>query len=426
MRGDGRDGRDGGDGGDGVRDGADRDGTAPRRALRIAHVTSGHEAHDTRIAAKQCAGLAAAGHDVALVVRRPLEDRTPPPGMRLVTVPRPAGRADRFVRTARAAIAAARALDPDIYHLHDPELLPHGIALARRGAVVVYDVHENYRASLPNRTWLPGPLRDGAARAVAALEARMARHGWIAAATPEIAALFPPARTALVQNFPALAEFGTPPPYAGRPRRLVYVGAITEERGITDILAALPAGRARLPDVGFDLIGPAPEALLETMRAMEGWAATTWHGRRDRAEVVALLGRAQIGLVTLRDVPRYRTSQPTKLYEYMAAGIPFLASDFPEWRAQVGAEAGRYVRPGPDALAPALIALLETPEAARAAMGAAGRALVAERFSWEADLARLQALYDRAMAQAHGPGPDGPGPGGSGPGGSEPGGSGPG
>ena len=316
-------------------------------------------------------------------------------------VPRPKGRLERFRHTARAVRQAAEALAPDIYHFHDPELLPHGIALARKGAVAVYDVHEDYRSSVVTRGWIPGPLRKLVSHWVAKLEARMARHGWISAATPDIAALFPSERTALVQNFPDLSEFLGQPAAdpAARPPRLAYVGAITEERGIFEILRALPDLAACYPGLGFDLIGPVDTALLARLQAEPGWAHTTHHGRQDRAGVVRLLSQAQIGLVTLRDTPRYRLSQPTKLYEYMAAGLPLIASDFPLWRDLVGSDIGQYVRPEPEAIAEGVSRILADPGAA-ARMGDTGRARVAEQYNWAVELDRLEELYQQALSAA--------------------------
>ncbi|RKF12422.1 glycosyltransferase [Roseovarius spongiae] len=368
------------------------------RILRIAQMTSGHEAHDTRIVTKQCGALAAAGHEVFLVCRAPEGAANTPDGVTLVPLPRPTGRFSRFWRTARDVRRAAEALDPDIYHFHDPELLPHGIALARRGAAVVYDVHEDYRASLRNRAWIPAPLRRILSFGIAWLERRMERLGWVAAATPDIEGHFTPARTALIQNFPSLTEFDSQPAAdpTVRPARLIYVGAVTEERGITDILTALPGLAKDHPGLTFDLVGPIDAALLAQMQTMPGWQYTQIHGRQPRAEVVRLLACAQIGICALRDLPRYRVSQPTKLYEYMAAGLPVLASDFPFWKDLVGDGIGAYVAPGPEGITAGLHALLAAPERA-AEIGAQNSARVT-KFSWEADFEKLLALYDRALA----------------------------
>lgn len=366
----------------------------------ILHMTSGHEAFDTRITAKQCASLAAQGYRVTLVARQPLNpDIALPEGVTLVTVPRPKGRFDRFVKTTRHVVAAARAAAPDIYHFHDPDLLPLMLQLVRRGENVIYDVHEDYRASVHDRQWLPAPLRSLTRRMIGHAETRMGQAGWISAATPDIANLFQPDRTALVQNFPSLREFETADPvtpYSARDKRLIYVGSVTAERGVSDIMAALPDIAARHPDMRFDLVGPASEPFLQELKSMPGWAWTTYHGRKDRHQVVQLLHQARAGLVTLRDLPRYRASQPTKLYEYMAASLPVIASDFPRWKAQVGEDIGYFGAPDAASITDLAMRLLDTPKDAEA-KGRAGRQKVIAAFSWEVDFRKLVALYEKAM-----------------------------
>lgn len=369
-------------------------------SFHILHMTSGHEAFDTRILAKQCAGVASQGHRVTLVARTPQDELTLPDGVQLVTVPRPKGRYDRFFNTARNVVAAARAQAPDIYHFHDPDLLPHMIRLARQGARVVYDVHEDYRASAYDRDWMPNLMRGLVSKSVGHMETRIGQLGWISAATPDIAAYFDAERTALIQNFPSLAEFDighAPTPLASRDMAMVYVGAITAERGVSEIIDAMPEIAQQHPNVRFDLVGPAAPEYLSDLKNRPGWAWTRFHGRQDRFGVVQLLHQAKMGLVTLRDIPRYRAAQPTKLYEYMAAGLPVVSSDFPRWRSQIGENPGLFVDPKTPAIVKAVLEILNNPTHA-AKMGQAGRAIVEEKFSWEADLRRLMALYDKAMA----------------------------
>lgn len=370
-------------------------------SLRIAHLTTGHEAYDTRIVAKQCAGISASGHKVTLIAKAPLvPDFQTPPGVEFVPVPRPVGRFDRFLNTTRKVVAAAKAQNVDIYHFHDPDLLPFMLRMARQGARVVYDVHEDYRESIGDRSWIPAPLKKPAVRAMAAMESKMGKVGWVSAATPDIAAFFDARRTVLIQNFPDLDEFHSATDaiaYDARPNSLVYVGAVTAERGVTEIVEALPEISLTVPDVRFELVGPASTDYLSRLEALPGWKHTKYHGQTARAGVVSLLTSARVGLVTLRDIPRYRAAQPTKLYEYMAAGLPVVASDFPRWRNQVGSNVGHFVPPEPEKITKAVVDLLSSPERAKE-MGWVGRQAVEREFSWQADLKKLVSLYEGIMS----------------------------
>jgi hypothetical protein len=120
----------------------------------------------------------------------------------------------------------------------------------------------------------------------------------------------------------------------------------------------------------------------------------TLHGRLDRPGVRRVLARARVGLVLLHPLPGYDVSWPVKLFEYMAAGLPMVASDFASWRARFGEiESIRFVDPrDPDAAAAAIDGLLADPDGARAA-GEAGRAVVRARYSWEREREKLLDLY---------------------------------
>jgi hypothetical protein len=92
------------------------------------------------------------------------------------------------------------------------------------------------------------------------------------------------------------------------------------------------------------------------------------------------------------------SNYPTKLFEYMAARVPVVASDFPLYRAIVeGAGCGIVVDPtSPHAIAEAVRYLLDHPEDAQA-MADRGRAAMLERYNWHASKEALLELYARVL-----------------------------
>jgi glycosyltransferase involved in cell wall biosynthesis len=100
--------------------------------------------------------------------------------------------------------------------------------------------------------------------------------------------------------------------------------------------------------------------------------------------------------VTLLPRPNYLESLPTKLFEYMAMGIPVLASDFPLWRQLVeAAGSGRLAAPVPAEVAAALVAMCSDPVRLRL-QGEAGRAAYRERYRWEVESLHLRWHLQRA------------------------------
>jgi glycosyltransferase involved in cell wall biosynthesis len=370
-------------------------------------VSSVHRADDPRVLTKECATLADGGYDVRLVTPEPRID--PPAGVTHVVVPRRAGRLARLARTVPAVYRAARSQRAEVYHLHDPELLPIGLLLRRRGRVV-YDAHEDLGNQVRHKPWIPPLLRGPIGWLAGAIERAAARRlSAVVVATPTIARRIAARPTVVVRNLARLEEFGRDDgsrPHATRDPVVAYVGSVSVPRGAREMvraLGALPARSGARLRIGGEF---SPPELRSELAAMPGWERVEALGWLDRRGVAALLGSARVGLVCLHPTPSYLDSYPVKLFEYMAAGLPVVASDFPLWRSIVAeAGCGILVDPlDPEAIAGALERLLADPGAAEE-MGRRGRAAVEERWSWEPEGRKLLALYASLTARRAGSGP---------------------
>jgi glycosyltransferase involved in cell wall biosynthesis len=366
------------------------------RPPRVVHLTSVHAADDTRILHKECRSLADAGYDVTLIAQAPLVSAEGA-GVRVVVLRRPASRWRRVTETTWAVLRAAWREDAALYHLHDPELLPVGLILKLRGARVVYDVHEDWPAAVDARDWIPVPARAVARRGVAAVELCAARLlDAVVAVTPEIAARFPPDKVALVQNFPLGDERTIERAPADHQPIVAYIGDLTEIRGartMVEAMGRLPIGVAARLVIAGTFSPPELEEELHRLPGGERLETRAWLSREGVAE---LLADASIGLVLFHPSPNHLASQPNKLFEYMAAGLPVIASDFPRWREIVGRNgAGLLVDPrDPTAISEAIAALLADPDGA-AEMGRHGQAAVGDRFRWASQAEVLLGVYRR-------------------------------
>lgn len=367
----------------------------------VVHLTTVHPRDDIRIFRKECVSLAQAGHRVVQVVGDGLGPAVVD-GVEIVDIgPRPVGRLARMRQQPRLALQAVLALRPRLVHFHDPELLPVAVQLARRGLPVVYDTHEDVPRQILTKQWIAAPLRPWVARAFEWYEDRQtARLAAVCAATPHIAARF--ARVAplsvCVANYPFLDELAPPADAAAAPpreRAVCYVGGIMRTRGAFEMVRAV----ALVPGLRLLLCGRFEDAALEAaLRAEPGWAQVDYLGQVDRAGVARVLARSVAGLVTLQPMPSYLDALPIKLFEYLSAGLPVIASDFPLWRQILDADAaGLCVDPlDPGAIAGAITTLLDDPVRARA-MGERGRAAVLAKYRWDAEAATLRALYARLL-----------------------------
>lgn len=358
--------------------------------MKVLHLTTLHPARDVRIFEKECRTLAAAAHEVHLAA--PAAEAASVEGVSI----EPLGYVEirtgptALSRRLRAAWAAAHASGADLFHLHDPELLPVALRLKAARKRVVYDAHEDTPVEVST-------LGEGG------LAARGLGVGWTAglaalgravdavvAATPRVAERFPAEKTVVVRNFPRLeeAEGFAGPPLAERPREFVYLGGVTADRGAREILEAVElvpeatvvlAGRVQPPQLAAELVH-------ERVR-LAGWL--------DRDGVAAALRRARAGLLVLHPRRAYVDALPVKVFEYMAAGIPAISSDFPLWR---DVAEGLFVNPrDPRAIADAMRLILEHPTEAEE-LGARGRERVQTTYNWERESERLLELYARLSA----------------------------
>lgn len=361
-------------------------------SIRVAHVTTAHSSQDNRIFQKECRALAAAGFQVHLVAVASQDQEVA--GVQIKALPTRRGRLARMVLGPLDAWRALREVRPALIHVHDPELIPLAVLwrLVHR-CPAVFDAHEDLPKQVLGKAYLPPVIRRPLAVAAALLEGIADR--WLDAvvvATPSISANFRRRPAVLVQNFPWLAAFRAPADLTETTRDVVYIGAINEGRGLStmlDLAAHLPGG-SRLR-----LAGPAAPADSLVLGRQDG-IHCRYLGVVEVQQIPDLLASARLGLALLQPLPNYLDSQATKIYEYMAAGRPFLASNFASWMAQLGPyDCGVFVDAADtDAVRLAVQRLLADTDAARL-MGRRGRSAFEQHFVFDREAPKLVELTRR-------------------------------
>lgn len=356
----------------------------------IAHITTAHPFTDNRIQHKECVALAKAGLEVHLVA--PADQNHITEGVAITALPHRTGRLRRIIYGQFDVWTALRRLKPGLVHVHDPELIPLAILwrfACRRPAI--YDAHEDLVKQIASKTYLPSAIKWVAVGLAALLE-RAADRGLdgVVVATPAIGRKFRRAPVALVQNFPWLSAFPTPAPMSDATHAAVYVGAISQGRGLMEMIAAADSA-------GCELLLAGKLATSEDIAQMDATGPNIRHiGAISVEDIPALLASVRMGLAILHPLPNYLESQSTKIYEYMAAGRPFVASNFRSWRAQLEPfNCGLFVDPSkPEDISQAVRFLL-TDVLIASEMGLRGRAAFEQNFVFEG---QAQALVELTMS----------------------------
>ncbi len=357
--------------------------------MNVCMLSSVHPADDIRIVEKEARSLSRLGYAVT-VVARPPGPRVPGDiEFKLIELPAVA-RWKRPWMIGRAAVVLARSTRPDVVQFHDPELIPFALMLRRGGCKVIYDVHEDVPADIYSKTWIPSLLHPIVARGVEWIERTTARRfDAIIAATPAIADRFRGygARVSMVRNSVRPGEFIEPTSETKRHRQAVYVGEASFNRGLVEMVEACAA--AQLPLVLAGGIGTAEADWIK-----KSSADVVCRGRLGRSEIASLLNESLVGLCLFQPEPNHLHAMPTKIFEYMAAGLPVITSDLPKSKEIVETAGCGFAVPGndPKALADKLSMLAANP--ARASeLGLAGRAAVCRDYNWEHDATELKNLY---------------------------------
>lgn len=369
---------------------------------KIAHLSSVHPPFDVRIFHKECKSLARAGYDVILIASHNGDEVVE--GIRLRAIERPSGRLSRMLKSTWAVWREAVRVNADLYHFHDPELIPVGLLLRLKGKRVVYDVHENVPADIASKYYIPRPARRVLGWIVGLIEKQSSRHfSALVSATGSIGLRFETSSTptVVINNYPFLEQFDPNAirPWESRSTSVAYAGLLSSDRCIQEIIEAM----GLLPDnlqATLKLAGSfSPPDYVTNLEKQKGWRRTEMLGNITRKQVDSLLADCRAGLCVYRPVPNNVDSSPNKLFEYMRAGLPVIASDFPGFRTIVDTfQCGVLVNPlEPNSIKKAIEYILHHPSEAQE-MGRRGMEAVAREFNWAREESKLLSLYEDLLA----------------------------
>ena len=352
---------------------------------------------DNRVFEKECKTLQQAGYEVVLIA--PHDQDEVVEGVRIRAVPRSRNRLERMLTTAYRVYRAALDEDAALYHVHDPELLPWARLLRLRGKPVIFDMHENTPAAIMERPWVSPWVRRPLSRIYRIAERVLLHNLPVVLAELSYIKDHPWLRSpTFVLNMPDLEPLLAidVTPYAVA--TIGYIGSVVGARGSVVTLDALRLLKQRGIQVNFECIGKldseAHRIELEALVARYGLEGVSMPGFMRPREGWPLIGRCQAGLALMQPMPNKMESYPTKIFEYMALGIPVITSNFPLYQDVIETAAcGFCVDPtSVEAVADAIQYLLDHPDEARA-MGQRGRSAVMEKYNWSTEAAKLLALY---------------------------------
>jgi glycosyltransferase involved in cell wall biosynthesis len=359
---------------------------------KVCHVSSVHSKIDPRIFYKECKTLSDSGYDVTLVIQNDKDEIID--GVKIIGIDKPKNRIERMTRITLEVYRRALECDADIYHFHDPELIPIGLKLKSKGKKVIYDVHEDVPRQILSKKWIPAPLRRTISWTIEGIENYAVKQfDCIITATDYIANRFIQLNDQVVaiKNYPVLIEeMQANKTSCKEENQICYISShLSVQRGIVPIIKAMENVDAKLI-----LAGKMDQSVFDLITNLKGWEKTEYVGFVSKVEVQKILSESKAGLVIFSLEPNYINALPTKMFEYMQARLPVVVNDIPILREIIDKyNCGICVKPmSVDEISNAINwVLFNSKEASE--MGARGQLAVKKEYNWEIEGEKLLEFY---------------------------------
>lgn len=361
--------------------------------MKICHITTVHQRYDIRIFWKECISAAKAGYEIVQIVNDEIDDEIFN-GIRIISIREPFN--NRFTRifsrkAKKKVIEKAIKERADLYHFHDPELLEIGMKLKKLGFRVIYDSHEDVPRQILHKEWLPILLRKPISYLYEKYENKCSKKfDAIVVPTKHIKERFKKLNKSVweICNYPNIKEINYSGDIYSNLNPGCYVGGLSYTRGIRQIAkATYNAG------IELNLCGKFFSRGLEN-EILTKYKNVKYLGFLGRNEIAEVLINSSMGFVTLLNTPNDAMAYPIKVFEYMAAGIPVIASDFPVYKEIVESNnCGICVDPlDIDAITKA-IEIIKENKAYADELRKNGRKAVEEKYNWESQANILLDCY---------------------------------
>lgn len=364
------------------------------KTKKICILSSVHQAFDVRIFHKEAKSLVLAGYDVTLIIQHSKNEIID--GVKIIALSKPKNRFLRIFGTTWKVFRLALKQKSNVYHFHDPELIPIGILLKIfTTGKVIYDVHEELYKDIICKKWISTFLRKPLAWFLKNMEKIFSKKfDYIFAAYESIARGFAKQNNIVINNYPLVTIFSQIQKESKKQNNnyiLIYVGGMSPLKGINEMVMAMDL--IEYSNVKLRLIGKFDDKIFEKyIKNLKGFSKVEYLGFKSQEETWRYLINANVGIACFH--PVHKECLPNKLFEYMAAGLPVIVSNFSLWKKIIEEnKCGITVDPlNPKKIAKAFEFSTKHPIEAKK-MGENGRKATLKKYNWEKEAKKMIKIY---------------------------------
>jgi glycosyltransferase involved in cell wall biosynthesis len=364
---------------------------------KIVQISSAHHVFDNRIFNKISKSLASNGYNVDLIIQHEKDEVVD--GINIVALPPAKKKTDRIIKII--PILFKKVINypaGTIFHFHDPELLPIGLLLKLFGYKVIYDIHEDSVTAIEQKKYLPAIVKKTVIYVLRMFEAIAHKKLTTIIAEKYYKERFPEAFEVL--NYPKLNWATNLIVERKSPDSLLYTGSVTEDRGAY-LHAKILNHMDKSELSSISIVGSCSpylyKELIDSIKGSKSRLKGNGSGKSVPFDeiVKAYNGKEWIaGLAIFPKTRHYAQKQLTKFFEYMAAGLPIIYTDFPAWKAFLEPlNVGIAVDPGDFSKIKETVLRLKQEDDLRKKMGENGRKAILDTYNWEKEEEKLLTLY---------------------------------
>lgn len=358
-------------------------------------MTSAHPNLDKRIFYKECVSLSKAGYETYIIAQGDTFEKQ---GVKIIGIPLvKRGRIERMIKAAYRVYKEAVKLNADVYHIHDPELLPYAGKLKKKGKVVIFDSHEDFFTIAEVSHYIPKIFRKLISIVIAKYLGRVCgKLDVIISVTPHICDKYRKynKNTYMITNYPVITNEITDQSELSSDKAIVFAGIIGGSGNHEKIINAIE----KMENVRYILCGPGEKTYMDKLKQLEGWKYVDYKGHVRYEVVKSILKKSRAGIHILK--PNITTGYNigslgnTKIYEYMRAGLPVICTNFELWRNIINEyKCGICVNPQDEKNIYDAIKCLTNNYELACEMGKNAKRAVIEKYNWNTQEKVLLEIY---------------------------------